>query len=248
MSEKNPSFSPYYDKGKIAHRVADGQHRGAVGDMWDEIGQLQFDLMRGQGLASHHKLLDIGCGSLRGGVHFVHYLDAGNYFGIDINQSLLDAGYDLELTDADRKKLPRDNLRCGSDFDFGIFDTKFDRAIALSVFTHMPFNHIRVCLERLAEVINPGGRLLASFSEIPADAPSWTDRTHQPGNVITHASSDPYHYRLSDFFHISANTPWTTHYIGNVDHPRAQRMIVFERGDDQKKPSVSVRSETRDVR
>ena len=52
-----------------------------------------------------------------------------------------------------------------------------------------------------------GGRFLASFFEIPADAPSW-----------------------------------------NVDHPRAQRMIVFEGGDDQKKPLVSVRSETHDVR
>lgn len=42
-------------------------HRIAVGGMWDEIGKLQFEFMVKQGLKPHHKFLDIGCGSLRGG-------------------------------------------------------------------------------------------------------------------------------------------------------------------------------------
>ena len=28
-------------------------------------------------------LIDIGCGALRGGVHFVRHLDPGHYFGMD---------------------------------------------------------------------------------------------------------------------------------------------------------------------
>ena len=41
----------------------------------------------------HHRLLDIGCGALRGGVHFVRYLEDGNYAGLDVNRSLIAAGH-----------------------------------------------------------------------------------------------------------------------------------------------------------
>src|SRR3979409_2149502 len=60
-------------------------HRAAVGGRWEEIGELQFQFLRTHGLEPQHRLLDIGCGSLRGGVRFVSYLDPGNYFGIDIS-------------------------------------------------------------------------------------------------------------------------------------------------------------------
>ena len=73
-------------------QIASGQHRVFVGDLWQEIGRLQIDFMREKGLAPHHKLLDIGCGSLRGGIHFVEFLENENYYGIDVNQSLLVAG------------------------------------------------------------------------------------------------------------------------------------------------------------
>ena len=43
------------------------------------------------------KFLDIGCGSLRGGRHLIHYLNPYKYFGIDCNQSLVDLGRRKEL-------------------------------------------------------------------------------------------------------------------------------------------------------
>ncbi len=46
----------------------------AVGGMWDKVGVLQFDFLMKQGLQSHYALLDVGCGSLRGGIHFIKYL------------------------------------------------------------------------------------------------------------------------------------------------------------------------------
>jgi len=247
MTKSPTNISTYFDAEKITKSVEEGRHREIIGGMWDEIGLLQFEMMREQGLRPQHKLLDIGCGPLRGGVNFVGYLDAGNYFGIDFNQSLLDAGYNAELTDADREKLPRENLKCGSDFNFGVFDEKFDYAIALSVFTHLSLNHIRACLERLTEVMQPGGTFIASFFEIPAEAPSWTDCTHQPGGVITHAFSAPYHYRVSDFQDLCKSMPWTIHYIGDAGHPRAQKMILFKRDADSPKPQATESSETRDL-
>ncbi|RLI53090.1 MAG: hypothetical protein DRO93_14110 [Candidatus Thorarchaeota archaeon] len=67
-------------------------YRIAVGGMWEEIGKLQFDYLVKEGLEREDYFLDVGCGSLRGGIHFIRYLKPGHYFGIDINQRLLDAG------------------------------------------------------------------------------------------------------------------------------------------------------------
>ena len=58
-------------------------HRELVGGLWEELGVLQFEFLVKRGLKPHHRLLDVGCGALRGGVHFVRYLDPGCYHGID---------------------------------------------------------------------------------------------------------------------------------------------------------------------
>ena len=82
-------ISRFYDRKAIADAVKAGRHRESVGGLWDQIGQLQFDFLVANGLRPEHKLLDIGCGSLRGGVKFVRYLQSGHYFGTDLNGSLL---------------------------------------------------------------------------------------------------------------------------------------------------------------
>src|SRR5436309_1445834 len=90
--EGNPYLKQLTDRD-----IRKGAHRDAVGGMWDEIGRLQFEFIRGRGLQQGHKLLDVGCGSLRGGVHFARYLDAGNYYGTDLNPSYLKAGLEVEI-------------------------------------------------------------------------------------------------------------------------------------------------------
>lgn len=60
--------------------------------MWDEIGELQFAFLQRHDLAHRHCLLNIGCGCMRGGIHFAHYLEVGHYFDVDANQLLLEAG------------------------------------------------------------------------------------------------------------------------------------------------------------
>ena len=39
-------------------------------------------------------MLEIGCGNLRAGHLFIGYLDAGNYYGIDISPDILLAAQD----------------------------------------------------------------------------------------------------------------------------------------------------------
>lgn len=73
------------------------RHREYVGGLWDEIGRLQFEFLVAEGLQPSHVFLDVAGGALRGGVHFVRYLEPGNYLGIDKEQDLLDRGVELEL-------------------------------------------------------------------------------------------------------------------------------------------------------
>ncbi len=134
--------------------------------MWEELGKLQVDFLVGQGLKSDHTFLDVGCGSLRAGRLLVDYLDPLHYYGIDINIDVMKAGYDNELTDEQRSRMPLANLRCTDRFDAD-FAIPFDMAIAQSVFTHLSLNQIRLCLFRLSKVMQPGGRFLRRFSRKP---------------------------------------------------------------------------------
>src|SRR5271168_1826262 len=49
-------------------------YRRYVGGYWDQVGRLQFEFLQSRGLQSNHVLLDIACGSLRGGRFFIPYL------------------------------------------------------------------------------------------------------------------------------------------------------------------------------
>ena len=46
-------------------------HRKYVGGKWDEIGKLQFEFMKSQGVKPSDIVIDVGCGSFRGGIHFI---------------------------------------------------------------------------------------------------------------------------------------------------------------------------------
>lgn len=225
------SKDSYYDDPEaIKTMVAAGMHREAIGGWWDEIGRLQFGFLKSVGLSPDHFLLDVGCGSLRGGVHFVRYLNPGHYYGIDINESLLDAGYEKEIEPAGLSdKLPRANLACVADFDASGFDRRFHFALAQSVFTHVSFNRIRLCLENLARSVMPGGVFYATYFALPEGHLSGEPLKHEPGEVTTYGYRDPYHYSLEDFRYAARNLPWRVEAIGEWGHPRGQKMLAFRR-------------------
>ena len=222
-------ISNYYDRELIARDVSNGQHRLRVGGLWEEVGRLQFEFLKQHGMQPSTRLLDIGCGCFRGGVHLVHYLDPAGYYGIDISQEMLDAGYERELSplglDA---KLPRENLLCSGDFEFARFGVQFDMALAQSLFTHLPLNHIRLCMERLTTVMRPDASLFATVFLTDDDA--WSRPVkHWEGRITSSPVSDPYHYRPRDLAYCVEGLPWRLDVIGDWGHPRDQSMVAFTR-------------------
>jgi SAM-dependent methyltransferase len=221
--------SPYYDLDEIARKVAEGHHRDVIGGLWDEIGRLQFDFLVENGLQHEQRLIDIGCGCLRGGVHFVEYLDIGNYFGTDISQALLDAGHAVELPQRGlQARVDKSQLRCGDSFNFGAFGTSFDVALAQSLFTHLSANSIRLCLTRLAQTMAIGGRFYATFFIVPDDHPFGEPFRHPGLDGSTNDHADPYHYRFRDICRLCTSLPWRPALIGEWGHPRGQQMVLFE--------------------
>lgn len=226
-----PSHDPDYARDFSVEQIARGVHRSRVGGLWDTMGSLQLDFLSERGLYRSDRLLDVACGALRAGIHFVDFLEPGHYFGIDINQSLLDAGYDLELTDYLREKLPRDNLRRVDRFDCD-FGVQFDVAIAQSLFTHVPLNHVRLCMYRVAQQMRPGGRFYLTFNEKPKSFP--VDGVVEGGKYSFYGERNVYWYYRSDLRWAASFSPWKWRYIGDWGHPRKQRMVELTRiPDDQ---------------
>jgi SAM-dependent methyltransferase len=213
-----------YDRELTAEEIAKGAHRGAVGGMWDEIGQLQFEFLKSRGLTPGHKLCDTGCGALRGGIHFVRYLDAGNYYGLDINASLLDGGrQELEKAGLADKKA---NLLVDDAFKMSRFGAKFDYMLSVSVFTHLYANHIVRCLAEARQVLAPEGQFLATFFHSPRSAHLETIK-QEPGDVVTYYDRDPFHYSIEEMTFLGSLAGLKTELIGEWQHPRNQWMLAF---------------------
>ena len=124
------AINSYYVRQLTAREIDVGEHRNFVGGLWQEIGDLQFEFLMRNGLAAHHTLIDIGCGALRCGIPIIRYLDCGNYFGLDINSSLIEAARSELANEGLTNKHPQ--LLVNEKFDFGRFGVHFDFAIAQS--------------------------------------------------------------------------------------------------------------------
>lgn len=201
-------------------------YRKCVGGKWDEIGKLQINFMKDQGLKPDMKFLDIGCGSLRGGRYFIEYLQPYKYFGIDCNQSLIDIGRKKELG-INFWKVRDSNFVVNEYFDFNRFSKIFDSALAFSVFTHLPPIYLELCLHRLSKVFRKDSKFYATFWL--CDENIEFDHTIKQCEDIVPTSSykDPFHYKLSSIDKCLNNT-WTYDFV-NFEHPRNQKMICFSK-------------------
>lgn len=213
-----------YHKKLTPEQISNKDHRQFVGGLWDELGKLQLDYLIASGLKPGHKLLDIGCGCLRGGIHFIRYLDEGNYFGLDINQSLITAGK-IEI-DEEELSYKKPNLIVDDSFSLGRFGTKFDFMVSVSLFTHLPFNIIVRCLSNVRENLAADGIYYSTFFQAPE--PAHLEPIRQgSGNFFTKYDSDPFHYSTDELFYMAKLAKLKLDIIGDWRHPKNQQMAAF---------------------
>jgi SAM-dependent methyltransferase len=186
-------------------------HR-AVGGAWEEFGELQFAFLKRRGLLPHHRLLDIGCGTLRAGRHFVRYLDPDCYYGFDISPRAIEYGTDLlrsENLDAKRARL----WVVAGDLRFrDLASEQFDFALAQSVFTHLPPESITECFDHITSVLSPSGAFYFTYNDAAA--------------LFAKPIGMDFRYPLSFFEELAGPRGFQLADLSDdYAHPRGQRMV-----------------------
>ncbi len=206
----------------LAGRIPQGErgirllgHRLYVGGKWEEIGKLQFDYLVRQGLGPQDCFLDIACGALRGGVHFIRYLDAGRYLGLDREAALVEKGIEQELgQEVYEEKRPE--FVISSSFEFHKFSQRPRMSLALSLFTHLTSADIQTCLANLRDHVDRDHIFFTTFFE--GDSARNKTASH---------SLDHFEYSRDEMQAFGEALGWDALYIGDWNHPRNQMMMRY---------------------
>lgn len=168
-------------------RLADEGFTGGRVEDFERLGRLQLISLLRRGLSPYHRVLDVGCGALRGGYWLIHFLEPRRYHGIEPNREMLDAGRDIVLEDGleERKQPAFSNV---DDFTFTVFDETFDFVFARSVWTHAAKRHITRMLDQFVRVAAPAGMFLTSFHPAPLGL---FDYTGDEWVGLSHDSDEP---------------------------------------------------------
>lgn len=185
----------------------------AIGGLWEEMGRLQIEFMTRRGMLPRHRLLDVGCGSMRAGRHFVRYLDPGHYVGLDISAAILEAGRRVlreeGLADRGAVLIQNHDLRFAE-----VAGQSFDWVLAQSVFSHMPLEDIDECLRHVPAVMAPGATFFATFLD---------------GGDRTELSADrmDFYHPLAELQRLARGAGLSATVTEDYPHPRGQRMLAL---------------------
>lgn len=150
----------------LTHRAGGHHYRAYVGPPadYDLIAGLTFSLLFAAGMREGHRVLDLGCGSLRAGRLLIPYLLPGGYFGLEPNRWLVEEGIEREIGD-DLVRLKRPAFRYADDFDGTPFGVSFDWVIAQSIFSHTYPDMTRAGFQKVAPALADGGCMIATFKQ-----------------------------------------------------------------------------------
>ncbi len=193
-------------------------HRGYVGGMWDEIGQLQFDFLLEKNLKPDHYLLDIACGSLRLGVKAIPYLEPSHYLGVEKEAELVRAGLEEELEEKIREE-KRPNIVISDSFEFEKLGRKANFAIAQSLFSHLPPSLINLCFKKLYHSLEERGVFYATYFEVD-------EKIYNPDKGHAHGY---FAYTKEEMIEFGEGNNFTVNYIGDWNHPRSQVMVEYRK-------------------
>ncbi len=144
--------------------AGDHDYRAYVGapENYDLLSAAQFNLLTRLGLREYHRVLDIGCGSLRVGKLLIPYLLPQHYYGIEPNGWLLDEGISREIG-KDLIRLKQPHFNHDNNFTLSIFGEQFDFLLAQSIFSHTSISQLKRCLSEAGKVMKPTSVFLATY-------------------------------------------------------------------------------------
>lgn len=124
--------------------------------------EFQIAFLKSAGLAPAHHLMDLGCGTLRGGVPIIEYLDAGHYTGIDVREEVIaEARKEVEEAGVGAKA---PNLLVASSLADVSLTQKFEVIWAFSVLIHMSDTVLADALSCVRRHMAPDGSFYANVN------------------------------------------------------------------------------------
>uniref|UniRef100_A0A1J3CH70 Methyltransferase type 12 domain-containing protein n=1 Tax=Noccaea caerulescens TaxID=107243 RepID=A0A1J3CH70_NOCCA len=142
------------------------QHHSNYGEPWAGGRDVFEFLAESANLKPNSRVLEIGCGTLRVGLHFIRYLNPTHFHCLEKDE--------LSLMAALRYELPSQGLLHkrpiivrGQDMEFSKFGSEitYDLIYASAVFLHMPDKLVWTGLERLVAKLKPfDGRIFVSHN------------------------------------------------------------------------------------
>eukprot|EP01006_Ploeotia_vitrea_P059900 TRINITY_DN74972_c0_g1_i1.p1 TRINITY_DN74972_c0_g1~~TRINITY_DN74972_c0_g1_i1.p1 ORF type:complete len:314 (-),score=40.54 TRINITY_DN74972_c0_g1_i1:279-1220(-) len=142
-------------------------HHFSFGRAW-ALGRDNFEFLK-QHVNPTDRLLDFGCGALRLGIWLIDYLDTGNYYGVEYNTEMYQAGidYELKLHDLEHKK---PNMYNNKDGQPGLvrWGVKFDTIVGFAVLIHLEPPLKKTVLHAWSKFIKPTGTIWVSH-RLPFD-------------------------------------------------------------------------------
>jgi len=124
----------------------------------DNNRRFQIDFLKSQGLSPEKLLLEIGCGTLRGGIPIIDFLAPGNYYGVDVRQVVLnEALRELEEFNLQEKKPNIFLLNTKEQLK-----VKFDIIWSFQVLLHMKQTKLEQALEFVSRHLDKNGVFFAT--------------------------------------------------------------------------------------
>lgn len=212
--------SPYAAPGFYDDALAKGRHRDIVGGRWDETPRIVLPLLAEHGLTPDDHLLDIGAGSLRLGRHLAPRV--AEYWATDASRALMLKGWETELDEATRQRLPQNHLIEDATFAYPQIPDTITTALAFAVFTHLPARSLHDALTNLRPRFPHLRRVIFTVFL----APEGHDGPHrQKDGVVTHPDRFPWHMTETQVRQI-AETAGFTATIQPHRLPRGQTMVT----------------------
>ena len=229
---KNRDHVGYYRA--VMRSDAARSDEGAVGshthESWLKIGQMQFDYLVSHGLKPGMRMLEIGCGNLRAGRLFIDYLDAGDYYGIDISPDILLAAQRTLAEAGLQDKLP--HLTLVQDLKLAFLPAgHFDVVHAHSVFSHSPIEVIEECLAHVGRVMKPDGFFDFTF-----------DRTQGAEHQVLR---EDFYYRTETLVALAGRSGLTGQFMTDWEElPHQQSKLRITRPAELRYISITVGTES----
>src|SRR3954447_4336419 len=131
---------------------------------WKMKRDFQIAFLKDRGLRPEHELLDLGCGTLRGGLPLIDYLETGHYCGIEARPEVLEEGRN-ELRNAGLEVKQPQLIALGPDGLAGLqLDRTFDFIWAFSVLIHMADEILEQALAVVGRCLKADGSFYANVN------------------------------------------------------------------------------------